>query len=464
MDAQRLGGLRIASAAVDDGLRQSGRLGVGAGAQARARTEDLPAASLRSQGGGLLDGVELRERARGVPAADRDAGPGHREAHLLGAAARRTQGRQAAGRVVEPTHVERALDLLEGLRAPRLRRRRRRRGRPVEGGVDLSLRDDGPSREAQDARTKRARTPSGALDEVRSQRLGQRRHRPAHELVRGVSLERRHDERDLLAGDHLRDRVARRDDHEARSALRGGAQRAHARLVDLLGVVDDDDRPVARAVAGAAVGRGCASSSCTTSPMGIPPLGASITATALPSTPRVHARRRTRVDLPAPRGPSSAMPPPDGIERTRSSSARAVASRPRTGQGGVSLGAPGGSPAARRSALASSSTLGHRAPISCSLARAATRASASRRSAGSSSPRLSSASTSVAPSEYTSARTVRGCPWNSSGAAYLGVRPCAAAPPSRHGAARPRSTSVPRPSAPTITFAGLRSPCSRPAR
>ena len=43
---------------------------------------------------------------------------------------------------------------------------------------------------------------------------------------------------------------------------------------------------------------GCASSSSTTSPIGMPPLGASITATALPSTPSVHASRRTRVDLP----------------------------------------------------------------------------------------------------------------------------------------------------------------------
>ncbi len=119
-----------------------------------------------------------------------------------------------------------------------------------------------------------------------------------------------------------------------------------------------------------------ASSSSTTSVIAIPLFGASIMATGRPWTPRVHARRRTSVVLPDPRGPSTAtaLAPP----RTSSRSACAEESSPRTGHGGSSLGVPAGRPAARRSALPSSSRLGHRALAAVSVARAATFARAMR--------------------------------------------------------------------------------------
>ena len=113
---------------------------------------------------------------------------------------------------------------------------------------------------------------------------------------------------------------------------------------------------------------------------------------------------------------------------------------------------------ASRNALSNSSTLGNRALGATSVARVAMAPSARRIASGSSLPRSASPSASEAPSAYTSARTVRGSPSKSSGAAYFGVSPAGRVPPSRHGAARPRSTSVAAPSGPTMMFAGFTSP------
>ena len=189
-----------------------------------------------------------------------------------------------------------------------------------------------------------------------------------------------------------------------------------------------------------------------------------MSATPRPPTPSDQASRRASVVRPDPGAPRRANAPPGGSAATRARSACEGVSRPRTGQGGSPEVAPGARPAAFRSALPSSSTLGQRASADSSVARAATFASARRASYPSSSPRRASASLNVAPSAYTSARTVSFSPVKSSGAAYRGVSPRATAPPSRQGAARPRSTSVPRRSSPTMMLAGFTSPWRRPAR
>ena len=186
MHAQGLGGERVAGAGVDDGAGQARRLGVRPGAKAGARPQRLPGSPERALERRPLDRRELREPVRGVAATDGDPRPRHRQAHLVRVAARRADAREAARRVVEPAHVERPLDLLEGLRPSRLRRRRRgRRGmdRAVERCVHLFLRHDRPVPEPEHRGAQRAGPAARALDQVRAQRLGQRRHRAADQLV-----------------------------------------------------------------------------------------------------------------------------------------------------------------------------------------------------------------------------------------------------------------------------------------
>ena len=84
---------------------------------------------------------------------------------------------------------------------------------------------------------------------------------------------------------------------------------------------------------------------------------------------------------------------------------------------------------------------------------------------GSSRPRRSIASSKRRPErEHLGAHGERLSPRNSSGAAYFGVRPRRMPPPSRHGVASPRSTSVAAPPSPTMMFAGFTSPWNMPAR
>ena len=200
--------------------------------------------------------------------------------------------------------------------------------------------------------------------------------------------------------------------------------------------------------------------------MGRPLAARSIVATGRPSTPSVQARRRASVVRPEPGGPRAraAWPGPSARDLLEQRVRRRVEA-----QHGP-----------RRPRRRGTRRKARRAPqrarelVDAGVARGRRGLGRARGDPREREPRLvrqlvargaRCASPSVAPSAYTSARTVSGSPSKSSGAAYFGVRPSRRACRLRARAPRARGRPACRArSSPTMMFAGLMSPWRRPDR